>query len=96
MRALIISAALAAATLTGCAGLSERDQRIGAGAVIGGVVGNAIGGSTAATVGGAVVGGLIGAEVNRNRTDRRYEDARRRYDECLRYNSRRFCDDQRY
>lgn len=95
MRTFVI--ALAAAALTGCAGMSDRDQRIVSGAAIGGIAGNVLGGgSAAATVGGAVLGGLVGSEIDRNRQDRRYEDARRRYDECRRYNSRRFCDNQRY
>ena len=103
MRKLILTAILTVTALTGCAGLSERDQRIGSGAVIGGVAGNVLGGGSAiGTVGGAVLGGLVGAEVDRHRndgrytTDRRYEDARRRYDECRRWNSRRYCDSRRY
>lgn len=98
MRALILSVALAAATLTGCAGMSQRDQRIGSGALIGGVAGGAISGNATGALIGGVAGALIGSEVDRNRDnrDRRYEDARRRYDECRRYYSRRDCDERRY
>lgn len=88
---------LAGVLLTGCAGMSERDQRIISGAAIGGIAGNVLGGgSAAATVGGAAIGGLIGSEVDRNRQDRRYEDARRRYDDCRRNNPRRYCDRQTF
>lgn len=52
--------------LSGCAGMSTRDQNtaIGAGA---GAVGGAIltGGSGVGTVGGAVIGGVIGNQVGR-------------------------------
>lgn len=96
MRALILSVALAAATLSGCAGMSSRDQRIGSGAIIGGVAGGALSGSGTGAVIGAIAGGLIGSEVDRNRSDRRMEDQRRRYDDCRRYSSRYYCDNQRY
>lgn len=97
MRTLIIGAAIAAAALTGCAGLSDREQSIGSGAIIGGAAGNVLGGgSVGATIGGAVLGGLVGSELDRNRQDRRYDDARKRYDDCRRVNSRRYCDRQRY
>lgn len=97
MRKLIAASVIALTTLAGCAGLSDREQRIISGAAIGGVAGNVLGsGSTGATVGGAVIGGLIGSEVDRNRSDRRYEDARRRYDSCRRANSRTYCDRQYY
>ena len=95
MRTIILAAVIAVSTLTGCAGLSERDQRIGSGAVIGGIAGSVLGGSTGAAI-GAIGGAVIGSEVDRNRTDKRYEDQRRRYDECRRYNSRRECDERRY
>lgn len=90
MRTIILAGALALATLTGCAGLSERDQRVLSGAAIGGVVGNVVGGgSTAATVGGAVVGGAIGSQVDR---DAQARERRRQWEECMRYYSRRYCD----
>lgn len=96
MRKLILSVALVAATLTGCAGLNEREQRIGSGAVIGGAAGNLLGGGTIGTVGGAVLGGLVGAEVDRNRNDKRLEQQRNQYDNCRRYNPRHYCDNSRY
>ena len=101
MRKMLISGVIALSALTGCAGLSERDQRVFGGAAIGGVAGNVLsGGSGAATVGGAILGGLLGSEVDRNRNDNRndtrYNDQRLRYDECRRYNSRRDCDGRRY
>ena len=52
--------------LSGCAGMSGRDQNtaIGAGA---GAVGGAIltGGSAAGVIGGAAVGGIIGHEIKK-------------------------------
>lgn len=101
MRALILSGVIALATLTGCAGMSERDQRVGSGAIIGGAAGNVIsGGSAGGTLAGALLGGLIGADIDRNiqrdRSDRRYWDSRRRYEQCRQRNSRRLCDDRRY
>ena len=52
--------------LTGCSGMSTRDQNtaVGAGA---GAIGGAIltGGSGVGTVGGAVIGGVIGNQVGR-------------------------------
>lgn len=96
MKTFILATIIAASTLTGCAGLSERDQRIGSGALIGGVAGAALGGNATGAAIGAIGGALIGSEVDRNRTDRRLEDARRRYDECRRYNARRDCDERHY
>ncbi len=96
MRTTLIIGALALSTLTGCAGLSERDQRIGSGAIIGGVLGNVVGGSGAATVGGAIVGGVVGAQVDNDAKARERDwqraDWQRRYDECRRYYSQRYCD----
>ncbi len=100
MKTMILAAVIAVSSLTGCAGLSERDQRIGSGALIGGAAGAAIGGNATGAAIGAIGGALIGSEVDRNvernREDRRYWDARRAYEECRRYNSRRECDDRRY
>jgi osmotically inducible lipoprotein OsmB len=96
MRTLILAGALALAALTGCSGLSDRDQRILGGAAVGGAIGGAVTGDVGGALIGAGIGGLLGAEVDRNRNDRRYEDARRKYDECRRYYSRRECDNRRY
>lgn len=84
--------------LSGCAGLSDTQMRVGSGAAIGAGVGHVVGGGDgAAIVGGAVLGGLVGNAVDQNAKDRerdaRYE-RERRYNECLRYNSRRYCDRQ--
>jgi osmotically inducible lipoprotein OsmB len=66
-RSLVMSA-LAAAVLSGCAGMTaqEKSTAIGAGA---GAIGGAIltGGSTAGTIGGAAVGGVIGHEVEKKK-----------------------------
>jgi osmotically inducible lipoprotein OsmB len=97
MRKMILASVLAISTLSGCAGLSERDQRIGSGAVIGGFAGNLLGGGSAgATLGGAAIGGLLGSEVDHNRNDERYRDHARRYDDCRRSYDRRDCDGRRY
>lgn len=78
MRTLIISFALATAALTGCAGLSERDQRIGSGAVIGGAAGGLLsGGSAAGVLGGAAIGGIGGAVVDQNARQRELEERQR-------------------
>ena len=57
---------VALSSLTGCAGMSHRDQNtaVGAGA---GAIGGAIltGGSPLGTVGGAAVGGIIGHEIGK-------------------------------
>lgn len=102
MKTFILAAVIAVSSLAGCAGLSERDQRIGSGALIGGAAGGLIGGNATGAAIGAIGGALIGSEVDRNRNDDRYRrddrynEARRRYDECRRYYSRRDCDDRRY
>jgi osmotically inducible lipoprotein OsmB len=97
MRKLILASVLAMTALTGCAGLSERDQRIGSGAAIGGVAGNLLGnGGLGATLGGAALGGFLGSEVDNRRNDQQYRDHARRYDDCRRYNDRRDCDNRRY
>jgi len=70
MNVLAGAVVVAALGLSGCGGMSNRDQdtAIGAGA---GAVGGAVltGGSTLGTLGGAAVGGLIGNEVGK--TDKR-------------------------
>ncbi len=63
-----ISAVLAAVllNLTGCGGMSARDQSTAVGAGAGAVAGSILtGGSTTGTVGGAVVGGVIGNQVGK-------------------------------
>lgn len=58
-------AALALASLAGCASLSECERDTAVGATIGGVAGSVLSdGSTVGTVGGAVAGGVLG---NRHR-----------------------------
>lgn len=48
-------------TLTGCAGMTHRQQNAATGAAVGGVAGAVLtGGSALGTVGGAAIGGLIG------------------------------------
>ncbi|MBI5716958.1 MAG: glycine zipper 2TM domain-containing protein [Burkholderiales bacterium] len=60
-RYLIALTALALASLSGCASLSECERDTAVGATIGGVAGSVLSdGSTAGTVGGAVAGGVIG------------------------------------
>jgi len=70
MNVLAGAAVVAVLGLSGCGGMSNRDQdtAIGAGA---GAIGGAVltGGSTLGTLGGAAVGGLLGNEVGK--TDRR-------------------------
>jgi osmotically inducible lipoprotein OsmB len=63
------AAALAALVfLSGCAGMSSRDEHIVTGAGIGAVAGAVLtGGSAIGTVGGAAVGGVIGNEVSKDR-----------------------------
>lgn len=54
------------ASLTACAGISNRDRNTAVGAGVGAVAGHAVtGGSTVGTVGGAVVGGVVGNRWNR-------------------------------
>ena len=63
---------LAALSLGGCAGMSERDRNTAIGAGIG-AVGGAIltNGSALGTVGGAAVGGVIGNQIRDRDRDRR-------------------------
>jgi osmotically inducible lipoprotein OsmB len=54
--------------LSGCAGMSEHDKNMAAGAGIGAVGGAVLtGGSALGTLGGAAVGGVIGNEVGKDR-----------------------------
>jgi osmotically inducible lipoprotein OsmB len=61
-------AATVLATLTGCAGMSQRDKNIAIGAGVGAVGGSVLThGSTLGTLGGAAVGGVIGNEVSKDK-----------------------------
>ncbi|HJV06564.1 MAG TPA: glycine zipper 2TM domain-containing protein [Chromobacteriaceae bacterium] len=52
---------LAMATLSGCAGMTQRQKNAAVGAAVGGVAGSVLtGGDTFGTLGGAAVGGIIG------------------------------------
>lgn len=67
---LTVGAAAAAVLfgLSGCGGMSTRDQYTAGGAAAGAVAGGLLsGGNTAATVGGAAVGGLIGNQVGKDK-----------------------------
>lgn len=60
----ITIAMLLAANLTGCAGMSTRQQNAAVGAAVGGVAGALLtNGSGLGTVGGAAIGGVIGHGV---------------------------------
>lgn len=62
----LAAAALALATLAGCANMTPQQQNTAVGAAVGGVAGSALtGGSATGTVGGAVVGGVIGNQIRR-------------------------------
>lgn len=51
-------------TLSGCAGMTHRQQNAAVGAAVGGVAGAVLtGGSGFGTVGGAAIGGIIGHGV---------------------------------
>ena len=71
MSARLAASAMAIAaivTLSGCAGMSNRDQNIVGGAAIGAAAGAILtGGSPVGTVGGAAVGGVIGNEVSKGK-----------------------------
>lgn len=102
MKSFILAAILAVSTLSGCAGLDDHQQRVGSGALIGAGAGALIGGNATGAAIGAVGGALIGNEVDRNATRaqrdeearrRAQDDFNRRYDQCRRYNSERYCRD---
>ena len=60
-RALSVSLITACILLSGCAGMTHRQQNAATGAAVGGVAGAVLtGGSALGTVGGAAIGGLIG------------------------------------
>ncbi|OWY40666.1 osmotically-inducible lipoprotein B [Xenophilus sp. AP218F] len=59
---------LAVSLLSGCAGMSKRQQNTAVGATAGAVLGSVLtGGSTAATLGGAAIGGVIGHQTTGKR-----------------------------
>ncbi len=61
----LVTPLLLAALLSGCAGMTTRQQNAAAGAAIGGVAGAVLtGGSSLGTVGGAAIGGIIGHGVD--------------------------------
>ncbi|WP_024303597.1 glycine zipper 2TM domain-containing protein [Pseudogulbenkiania sp. MAI-1] len=54
---------LVVATLSGCAGMTQRQKNTAVGAAVGGVAGSVLtGGDTLGTLGGAAIGGFIGHE----------------------------------
>ncbi|WP_174874452.1 glycine zipper 2TM domain-containing protein [Vogesella oryzae] len=58
-RTTLVLAAIA--SLSGCAGMTQRQQNAAIGAAVGGVAGSVLtNGSTAGTIGGAAIGGIIG------------------------------------
>lgn len=57
--------ALALLSLSGCAGMTQREKNTATGAVIGGAVGAVTGGGALGTAAGAAVGGVIGHEMRR-------------------------------
>ncbi|SMF47109.1 glycine zipper 2TM domain-containing protein [Pseudogulbenkiania subflava] len=55
---------LAVATLSGCAGMTQRQKNAAVGAAVGGVAGSVLtGGDSFGTLGGAAIGGVIGHGV---------------------------------
>lgn len=61
-----ISLLISTLVLSGCAGMTRRQQQTATGAAIGGVAGAVFtGGSAIGTVGGAAIGGVIGHEIDR-------------------------------
>jgi osmotically inducible lipoprotein OsmB len=71
VRAAFVAGALTLAAvmgLSGCAGMSQRDQNTAVGAGVGAVGGAVLtGGSALGTLGGAAVGGVIGNQVGKDR-----------------------------
>lgn len=60
-RLTILAAIVISIGLTGCAGMSHRQQNAATGAAVGGIAGAVLkGGSAIGTVGGAAIGGYIG------------------------------------
>jgi osmotically inducible lipoprotein OsmB len=61
----IIAALLLLSFVSGCSGMTKRQQNAAAGAAIGGIAGAVLtGGSSFGTVGGAAIGGVIGHGVD--------------------------------
>jgi osmotically inducible lipoprotein OsmB len=63
---LLISTVLAA-SLTACAGMSERDRDTVVGAGVGTAVGAGVTGDVGGAAAGGVIGGVIGNQVGRDR-----------------------------
>lgn len=64
-RILGIALLITSIGLSGCAGMSHRQQNAAVGAAVGGVAGAVLtGGSGFGTVGGAAIGGIIGHGVD--------------------------------
>ena len=62
------AAAIALVTLSGCAGMTQREKNVAVGAGAGAVAGSVLtGGSALGTLGGAAVGGVIGNEVSKDK-----------------------------
>ena len=60
-RLTFLAAIVTSISLTGCAGMTHRQQNAAAGAAVGGIAGAVLtGGSAIGTVGGAAIGGYIG------------------------------------
>ena len=60
-RLTFLAAIVTSIGLTGCAGMSHRQQNAATGAAVGGIAGAVLkGGSAIGTVGGAAIGGYIG------------------------------------
>jgi osmotically inducible lipoprotein OsmB len=61
-------AAVLVVTLSGCAGMTPREESTAIGAGVGAVGGAVLtGGSAVGTVGGAAVGGLIGNQIGKDK-----------------------------
>lgn len=60
-RLTILATIVVSICLTGCAGMTHRQQNAATGAAVGGIAGAVLtGGSALGTVGGAAIGGYIG------------------------------------
>jgi osmotically inducible lipoprotein OsmB len=60
-RLTLLAAIITSIGLTGCAGMTHRQQNTAAGAAVGGIAGSVLtGGSALGTIGGAAIGGYIG------------------------------------
>jgi osmotically inducible lipoprotein OsmB len=64
-RLTILATIVVSIGLTGCAGMTHRQQNTAAGAAVGGIAGSVLtGGSALGTIGGAAIGGYIGNSGN--------------------------------